>query len=80
MEASSGEEGRTSSYETIVKQHDGFQAYYASLGFLTDAKDVEQFMAALRRPLPTTFRITGTRRLVWFLIDRKVSCEMKGVL
>ena len=49
-------------YETIIKENVLFEDYYTSLGFLEDEEDRRRFFDTLKRPLPTTFRITGTRR------------------
>jgi hypothetical protein len=55
---------RRQGYETIIKENTLFEEYYTSLGFLGDEEDRKRFFDTLKRPLPTTFRITETRRYV----------------
>uniref|UniRef100_A0A8D0CB46 tRNA (cytosine(34)-C(5))-methyltransferase n=1 Tax=Salvator merianae TaxID=96440 RepID=A0A8D0CB46_SALMN len=45
-------------YPEIVKENALFEQYYGELGIVPDG-EWENFMAALREPLPATFRITG---------------------
>jgi len=40
----------------------------------------DKFMATLREPLPSTFRITGSKRLVAFFVIRNLSYCMKYIL
>jgi hypothetical protein len=49
-------------YDIIVKENELFEWYYRSLGLMKDDRDFEAFMTYLRTPLPTTFRITGSKR------------------
>ncbi|NXU56471.1 NSUN2 methyltransferase, partial [Turnix velox] len=49
-----------SGYPEIVKENELFERYYRELG-IVPAGEWEDFMAALREPLPATLRITGYR-------------------
>ncbi|XP_062302131.1 RNA cytosine C(5)-methyltransferase NSUN2 isoform X1 [Osmerus eperlanus] len=50
-------------YADIVKENKLFEQYYQELG-LVPPGEFDQFMAALREPLPATIRITGYKRCV----------------
>eukprot|EP00911_Craspedida_sp_UC1_P000193 UC1_evm1s151 len=53
-------QGRRGNYKETAKESPAFVAYYQKQTFMPP-EEWDEFMAALRRPLPTTFRITGTR-------------------
>ncbi|XP_048224301.1 RNA cytosine C(5)-methyltransferase NSUN2 [Perognathus longimembris pacificus] len=53
-----GDAGWEGGYPEIVKENPLFERYYRELGIVPDG-EWEQFMAALREPLPATLRITG---------------------
>jgi multisite-specific tRNA:(cytosine-C5)-methyltransferase len=44
-------------------QNAKFETFYKESGLIPES-EWEQFMETVRRKLPTTFRITGTRRFV----------------
>lgn len=48
-------------YADIVKENKLFEHYYKELGLVPDG-EFEQFMEAMREPLPATIRITGYKR------------------
>lgn len=48
-------------YADIVKENKLFEQYYKELGLVPDG-EFEQFMEAMREPLPATIRITGYKR------------------
>lgn len=52
---------RSAGYIEIVKHNDAFIRYYKHSKICTDKEFDEEFLEALRQPLPTTFRITGFR-------------------
>uniref|UniRef100_A0A8C7TKP8 tRNA (cytosine(34)-C(5))-methyltransferase n=1 Tax=Oncorhynchus mykiss TaxID=8022 RepID=A0A8C7TKP8_ONCMY len=45
-------------YADIIKENKLFEAYYQELGLVPEG-EFDQFMAAMREPLPATIRITG---------------------
>ncbi|XP_060047128.1 RNA cytosine C(5)-methyltransferase NSUN2 isoform X2 [Erinaceus europaeus] len=53
-----GDAGWEGGYPEIVKENELFERYYRELG-IVPAGEWEQFMGALRQPLPATLRITG---------------------
>lgn len=54
-------QGWAGGYPEIVKENALFERYYAALRIVPEG-EWEPFMAALREPLPATFRITGYKR------------------
>lgn len=48
-------------YADIVKENKLFEHYYKEQGLVPDG-EFEQFMEAMREPLPATIRITGYKR------------------
>ena len=52
-------------YADIVKENQLFEDYYKELGLVPEG-EFEQFMDAMREPLPATIRITGYKR--WMVI------------
>uniref|UniRef100_A0A8C3PGW9 tRNA (cytosine(34)-C(5))-methyltransferase n=1 Tax=Calidris pygmaea TaxID=425635 RepID=A0A8C3PGW9_9CHAR len=52
--------GWAGGYPEIVKENELFERYYRELG-IVPAGEWDDFMAALREPLPATLRITGYR-------------------
>ncbi|KAI8872761.1 S-adenosyl-L-methionine-dependent methyltransferase [Ramicandelaber brevisporus] len=52
-----------------MRTNAAFEAYYQRQGIVPEG-EWDDFMAALRRSLPTTFRITGTRAVATELRDR----------
>ncbi|XP_042551169.1 RNA cytosine C(5)-methyltransferase NSUN2 [Dipodomys spectabilis] len=53
-----GDAGWEGGYPEIVKENQLFEHYYRELGIVPDG-EWDQFMTALREPLPATLRITG---------------------
>ena len=51
-------QGWGAGYADIVKENKLFESYYKELGLVPDG-EFEQFMEAMREPLPATIRITG---------------------
>uniref|UniRef100_A0A8C7TMD1 tRNA (cytosine(34)-C(5))-methyltransferase n=1 Tax=Oncorhynchus mykiss TaxID=8022 RepID=A0A8C7TMD1_ONCMY len=63
-------------YADIIKENKLFEAYYQELGLVPEG-EFDQFMAAMREPLPATIRITGYKRypdeLAWHTnMSRKI--------
>ncbi|XP_034560351.1 RNA cytosine C(5)-methyltransferase NSUN2 [Notolabrus celidotus] len=60
-------------YADIVKENKLFEHYYQELGLVPDG-EFEQFMDAMREPLPATIRITGykshAKEILHFLKDK----------
>lgn len=54
-------QGWGAGYADIVKENKLFEHYYKELGLVPDG-EFEQFMEAMREPLPATIRITGYKR------------------
>lgn len=51
-----------------------FEQYYKAMGITETEEEWAEFMKSLRAPLPTTFRVTGSRSYVWpMLIGSKIS-------
>ncbi len=59
-EGESGPRPDADGYTNFVRENLVFERYYKLQGILPEGEWGE-FIAHLRRPLPTTFRITGTR-------------------
>uniref|UniRef100_A0A4W6FL38 tRNA (cytosine(34)-C(5))-methyltransferase n=1 Tax=Lates calcarifer TaxID=8187 RepID=A0A4W6FL38_LATCA len=57
----SRDNGWGAGYADIVKENKLFEHYYKEQGLVPDG-EFEQFMEALREPLPATIRITGYKR------------------
>ena len=51
----------------LVKSNKEFESYYKELG-IVPPDEWEEFLAALRRPLPATFRINGAGKPLNFLL------------
>ncbi|KAI7867502.1 S-adenosyl-L-methionine-dependent methyltransferase [Spinellus fusiger] len=51
---------KPSSYKDIVKENEKFKSYYKSQNLLSES-EFEVFYSTLQTPLPSTFRITGSR-------------------
>lgn len=49
------------SWTDIVKENERFEEYYKAQGVVPD-DEWDEFLTALRRPLPVTFRINGRGR------------------
>lgn len=59
--ATNGEDPpRVSQYEDIVKENALFERFYKSMNLVPD-DEWDAFLAALKEPLPVTFRVTGFR-------------------
>uniref|UniRef100_A0A673YV37 tRNA (cytosine(34)-C(5))-methyltransferase n=1 Tax=Salmo trutta TaxID=8032 RepID=A0A673YV37_SALTR len=63
-------------YADIIKENKLFEAYYRELGLVPEG-EFDQFMEAMREPLPATIRITGYKRypdeLAWHTnMSRKI--------
>jgi len=54
-------QGWGAGYSEIVKENKLFEHYYKELKIVPDG-EFEEFMAAMREPLPATIRITGYKR------------------
>lgn len=54
-------QGWGAGYADIVKENKLFEQYYKEQGLVPDG-EFEQFMEAMREPLPATIRITGYKR------------------
>ena len=54
-------QGWGAGYADIVKENKLFEHYYKELGLVPEG-EFEQFMEAMREPLPATIRITGYKR------------------
>ena len=54
-------QGWGAGYADIVKENKLFERYYKELGLVPEG-EFEQFMDAMREPLPATIRITGYKR------------------
>lgn len=54
-------QGWGAGYADIVKENKLFEHYYKEQGLVPDG-EFEQFMDAMREPLPATIRITGYKR------------------
>jgi multisite-specific tRNA:(cytosine-C5)-methyltransferase len=48
-------------------KNERFTSYYKAQHIIPE-EEWDQFMEALRRPLPTTFRIAGSREYVLFVL------------
>lgn len=46
---------------TLIRENAVMEAFYRAQG-LVEEKDFDEFMACLKAPLPSTFRITGSRQ------------------
>jgi tRNA (cytosine34-C5)-methyltransferase len=56
-----GPERRSAPYEEIVRENDNFITYYKHQKICSE-DEFEQFIAALKSDLPTTFRVTGSKK------------------
>ncbi|KAF7730854.1 tRNA (cytosine(34)-C(5))-methyltransferase [Apophysomyces ossiformis] len=78
-----GEDKRgASTYKDIVKDNEKFRSYYKSQNILSD-EEFEKFYQVLQTPLPTTFRITGSRSnamQIHELIAKKYVPSMENVV
>lgn len=54
-------QGWGAGYADIVKENKLFEHYYKEQGMVPEG-EFEQFMDAMREPLPATIRITGYKR------------------
>lgn len=54
-------QGWGAGYADIIKENKLFENYYKELGLVPEG-EFEQFMEAMREPLPATIRITGYKR------------------
>lgn len=54
-------QGWGAGYADIVKENKLFEHYYKEQGLVPDG-EFEEFMDAMREPLPATIRITGYKR------------------
>lgn len=54
-------QGWGAGYADIIKENKLFEHYYKEQGLVPDG-EFEQFMEAMREPLPATIRITGYKR------------------
>lgn len=54
-------QGWGAGYADIVKENKLFEQYYKEQGLVPEG-EFEQFMEAMREPLPATIRITGYKR------------------
>lgn len=54
-------QGWGAGYADIVKENKLFEHYYKEQGLVPEG-EFEQFMNAMREPLPATIRITGYKR------------------
>ncbi|CAF3419529.1 unnamed protein product [Rotaria socialis] len=59
-QATSEDRPRVSKYEDIVKENALFEKYYKTMNLVPD-DEWDAFLAALKEPLPVTFRVTGFR-------------------
>ncbi|CAF4093631.1 unnamed protein product, partial [Adineta steineri] len=59
-EATADDRPRVSTYEDIVKENALFEKYYKEMHLVPD-NEWDAFLAALKEPLPVTFRVTGFR-------------------
>ncbi|KAG0167013.1 tRNA (cytosine(34)-C(5))-methyltransferase [Apophysomyces sp. BC1034] len=79
---STGEDKRgPSSYKDIVKDNEKFKSYYKSQNILSD-EEFEAFYQVLQTPLPSTFRITGSRSnamQIHEVVANKYVPSMEGV-
>jgi len=53
--------GKRGQYKSIVMENENFENYYKGQNIIPDPEEFKQFMDALKRKLPVTFRITGSR-------------------
>lgn len=53
----------------MSRENEKFERYYNELGVVPE-NEKEEFWAALRRDLPNSFRFTGSRKYVTFLMRR----------
>jgi 16S rRNA C967 or C1407 C5-methylase (RsmB/RsmF family) len=53
--------GKRGQYKQIVMENTDFENYYKGQNIIPDPEEFKEFMEALRRTLPVTFRITGSR-------------------
>uniref|UniRef100_A0A667XY50 tRNA (cytosine(34)-C(5))-methyltransferase n=1 Tax=Myripristis murdjan TaxID=586833 RepID=A0A667XY50_9TELE len=72
----SRDNGWGAGYDDIIKENKLFEHYYKELGLVPDG-EFDQFMEAMREPLPATIRITGYKRypdeLAWHTnMSRKI--------
>ena len=56
-------------YETAPQENQAFEDYYQRQGIIPEGQ-WDDFMKALRTPLPTTFRINGTGKFAADLRDK----------
>lgn len=68
-------QGWGAGYADIVKENKLFEHYYKEQGLVPDG-EFEQFMEAMREPLPATIRITGYKR--W--AERIYNLESEGLI
>jgi len=53
--------GKRGQYKQIVMENENFENYYKGQNIIPDPEEFQQFMDTLRKQLPVTFRITGSR-------------------
>ncbi|XP_053670235.1 tRNA (cytosine(34)-C(5))-methyltransferase isoform X2 [Anopheles nili] len=59
---------RDKPYESIVLANESFEAYYKHQQICSDEAEWDQFMAHMRKNLPVTFRITGSKAQAMLLL------------
>ena len=59
---------RDKPYESIVLENESFEAYYKHQQICGSDAEWDQFMAHMRRNLPVTFRITGSKAQAQLLL------------
>lgn len=72
-------QGWGAGYADIIKENKLFEHYYKEQGLVPDG-EFEQFMEAMREPLPATIRITGYKRWaeqIYSLNSEALSCSNK---
>jgi len=53
--------GKRGHYKQIIMENENFENYYKGQNIIPDPEEFNQFMDSLRKQLPVTFRITGSR-------------------
>ena len=56
-----------------VLSNANFEQYYKAIGITQTQDEWDSFMQSLRTPLPTTFRVTGSRAYVSIVYRNKIS-------
>ena len=65
-------------YKDIVMENEGYVKYYSGNGVMAK-EEHEAFFAAMRRPLPLSFRVTGFTDEAKVLLDNMKNQHLKNI-